>query len=59
MTTREAKTQDAIVDAVIEAWEALDEEFLWSLIKSIPQRVQAVIKTMMIILDIKRLEMFS
>ncbi len=44
MTAGEEKTMDAIVDAVIEAWEALDEEFLWSLVQSMPQRVEAVIK---------------
>ena len=44
MTAGDEKVMNAIIDAVIEAWEALDEEFLWSLIKSMPQRVQAVIQ---------------
>ncbi len=44
MTAGEEKTMDAIVDAVIEAWEALDEEFLWSLVQSMPRRVETVIK---------------
>ena len=41
MTAGDQKVLDAIVDAVIEA---LDENFLWSLVKSMPRRVQAVIK---------------
>lgn len=38
MTAGDQKVLDAIVDAVI------DENFLWSLVKSMPRRVQAVIK---------------
>ncbi len=44
MTAEDEKLMDAIVDVVIEAWEALDEEFLWLLVKSMPRRVQAVIR---------------
>ncbi len=44
MTAGEEKTMEAIVNAVIEAWEALDEDFLWSLVQSMPRRVEAVIK---------------
>ena len=35
--------KDAIVAAVIEAWEELDEEWLWRLSASMPDRVKAVI----------------
>ena len=36
--------KDAIVEAVIEAWEVLDEEWLWRLNISMPDRVRAVLK---------------
>ena len=35
--------KDAIVAAVIEAWEELDEEWLWRLCASMPKRVKAVL----------------
>ena len=35
--------KDAIVSAVIEAWEELDEEWLWRLNQSMLHRVAAVI----------------
>ena len=43
MTAGNPKVLEAISEAVIEAWKALDGDFLASLVKSIPQRVQAVI----------------
>ena len=44
MTAGNERVLEAIEAAVTEAWEALDEDFLLSLVKSMPQRVQAVIK---------------
>ena len=35
--------KDGVVQAVIEAWEELDEEWLWRLNASMPKRVKAVI----------------
>ena len=43
LTGSDDAIKDAIVIAVIEAWEQLDEEWLWRLTASMPRRVAAVL----------------
>ncbi len=40
----EERTKAAIVEAVQLAWDAVGEDYLWNLMKSMPRRVQDVIK---------------
>jgi transposase len=44
MTVGTEKVKNAIIFAVLEAWESLKQEFFFSLTASMPRRVKAVIK---------------
>ena len=44
MTVGTEKVKDAIIFAVLEVWESLQQEFFFSLTASMPRRVHAVIK---------------
>ncbi len=44
MTLGEERTKQYIVEAVEAAWKAVGEDYLWTLMESMPRRVQVVLK---------------